>query len=458
MLTKCYKTKQFQKFAGILLISLIAISCATKPSAYKIIDLAVEKDDFKTAIEAIKAGQEDDKKPIYLEKNSIMLFLDKGLLEYYAGDYENSSKDLQEAERLIEEAYTKSITANFMSYIANDNTKEYPGEDFEDIYLNVFNALNYYNRGDIEGALVEIRKLSLPSGKLNMLAQRYDFKDKDGKSLDERVQEQAKGADISQLPKGKPVEFSNSALARYLAALFYLADGNTDSARIEFQEVPKAFASNGNVYKNPIPKAVAEAQTSLSKARLNVISFSGLSPIKQEEIVVHYFPFQNAALRQTNFKLPKLVARPTLANRVEVVIEGKDKFDLELLEDMGAVIQETFAVRYANIVIKTYIRALIKYTLADISAAETAKRTNALAGAAIALAAKKALEATEGADIRMSRFMPDKAFVGGIDLEPGNYNITINFIAGNTVVASVTREDFPVKEKSLNLIDVASLK
>jgi len=457
MRKKYYKIIPFHKISVVLLGSLLALSCATKPGAYKDIDSAVLKNDFNAAIEAVKAGQEA-KKPIYVEKNAIMLFLDKGLLEYYAKDYTNSSQDLQEAERLIEEAFTKSISANFMSYIANDNSKEYPGEDFEDIYLNVFNALNYYNKGDIEGALVEIRKLSISGGKLNMLARKYDYKDpSNGENLEQIVQKQAR---TSQLPKGKPVEFSNSALARYLSALFYLGDGNTDSARIEFQQIPAAFAANSNIYQNPVPKAVEEARVlPRGKARLNIIGFSGLSPIKVEEIVVHYFPFfQNAVLHATNFKLPKLVPRPSVINRIEVIIDGKNKFELELLEDMGSVIEETFAVRYANIVLKTYIRTLIKYTAADVAARVASEKQGALAGLAIALSTKKTFEATESADIRMSRYLPNKAYIGGINLDPGSYNVTVNFLSGGNVVESVEHKNFLVKGNTLNLIDVASLK
>jgi hypothetical protein len=61
--------------------------------------------------------------------------LDKGLLEHYVGNYRDSSQDLENAERLIQDTFTKSVTAGIASYIANDNTKEYPGEDYEDIYL-----------------------------------------------------------------------------------------------------------------------------------------------------------------------------------------------------------------------------------------------------------------------------------------------------------------------------------
>ena len=167
------KSKIFKKphFLIILLITFLILSCATNRNAFREIDLAVEQANYSLAVEEIRNGQRRTR-AIYNEKNAIQLFLDKGLLEHYAGNYAYSSEDLQNAERLIEEAYTKSISENFLSYIINDNVKEYPGEDFEDIYLNVFNALNYYHRGNLEGALVEIRKLSMSNGKLDLLARK----------------------------------------------------------------------------------------------------------------------------------------------------------------------------------------------------------------------------------------------------------------------------------------------
>jgi hypothetical protein len=433
------------------------MSCAGGPKAYKEIDHEVGGGNFEAAVDTIVKRQKS-KKVIYSEKNAIMLFLDKGLLEYYAGNYAASSADLQEAERLIEEAYTKSITAGFLSYILNDNIKEYPGEDFEDIYINIFNALNYYKRGNIEGALVEIRKLSTTNGKLDMLARKYEYKDPNsGASLEELAQKEAKGA---QLPKGKKIEFNNSALARYLSALFYLADNNADGARIEFEQLQRAFLTNKDIYQNPIPKTVEQIRdVPQGKAMLNILCFSGLSPVKEEELIKYFFPlFRNPALYISNFKLPKMVRRPSKINRIEVVIDENEKVNLELLENISAVVEETFAIRYANIVMKTYIRTLLKYLTVDIASAEIERRQDGLTALAAALAAKVAFEATESADTRMSRYLPGKAYIGGIILDPGTYNIAVNFYSGNTIISRVEHNDFIVREKGLNLIDAVSLK
>jgi uncharacterized protein len=454
------KTKKRLRAFNILLLAFSVLSCATSSKNYKEIDHSVDQANYTAAVDTIVKRQ-DSRKVIYSQKNAIMLFLDKGLLEHYAGNYSASSLDLQNAERLIEEAYTKSISEGFFSYILNDNVKEYPGEDFENIYLNVFNALNYYNRNDIEGALVEIRKLSNSSGKLEMLARRYEYKDpKTGASLDDMV---TKETGVSSLPDVKSVNFSNSALARYLGALFYQADGNEDSSRIEFDQVYRAYSTNRNIYSGAVPNAVEAARNiPEGMARLNIISFTGLSPIKEEKIIIHYLPFQHPILQIAAFKIPVMTRRPSVINRIEVEIEREadetKKFDLELLEDIGGVIEETFNAHYSNILLKTYIRTIIKYVVADVAAMTAINDENYLAGLAIALGARAAMDASEKADIRMSRYLPDKAYIGGINLDPGTYSVIIKYCNGNKVIYSDKFSDVTVKNGELNLIQSVKLR
>ncbi|MDR0289490.1 MAG: hypothetical protein LBI06_00970 [Treponema sp.] len=450
-------------FAIAASLWFLVLSCATSPEAYQDIDNAVHKNEFEHGIDVIRKSQES-RNPIYPEKNAISLFLDKGLLEHYAGNYAESSKDLQEAERLIEEAFTRSVTADFASYIANDNTKDYPGEDFEDIYLNVFNALNYYNAGRIDGALVEIRKLTWSSGKLDMLGRKYENTDRNAVG-EAPVQLGRIGFTSSpDLPQRKSIAFSDSALARYLSALFYLGDGNADSARIEFDRMRTAFAASPHVYSNPFPQAAFAAQNIPAEmARLNIVSFTGLSPIKEEETFNQVFPFfQNAVLWYPQFKLPVLVKRQSRIDRIEVIIDGEGSFALELLENMGAVIEETYNARFSRIFFKTYIRTLLKYAAVDIAVSEARRRATSplveVAAVASALVAKTAFDATEAADIRMSRYLPDKAYIGGINLEPGIYNVAVHYYSGGQIIATDERENVAVRTNRLNLIETVNLR
>jgi len=450
-------------------LALLILSCASAPNVYKTIDNAVYQNDFERGIAEIIIGQKKNR-PLYPEKNAVSLFLDKGILEHYAGNYRSSSRDLENAERLIQEAFTKSITAGIASYIVNDNTKEYPGEDYEDIYLNVFNALNYYHNNNIEEAMVEIRKITMPSGKLDLLSRKYEEENKFAtQHLLATLHSIGFMANL-ELPRGEPVVFSDSALARYLSALFYQGQGKKDDARIEFGRLYEAFADNPKVYYHPFPNSVEEAQNvPQDKARLNVIGFIGLSPVKEERIYNQYFPFFiNPALRYAQFKLPVLVKRPSAIDRIQVKINGGQSFDLELLEDMGAVSRETYNARFANIFLKTYIRTIIKYATADVGAAAAASRLGRNTGNEKAagwfsalmasIAGKVTADASEAADVRMGRYFPDKAYIGGINLEPGIYSATVTFYNQGKVIATNDFTELNVRANALNLIEAAKLK
>ena len=68
-------------------------------------------------------------------------------------------------------------------------------------------------------------------------------------------------------------------------------------------------------------------------------------------------------------------------------------------------------------------------------------------------------EASERADIRVSRFFPARAYAGGINLPPGTYTFQINYYNRNgKELASVTHENINVRENALNLAEAVCLK
>jgi hypothetical protein len=162
------------------------------------------------------------------------------------------------------------------------------------------------------------------------------------------------------------------------------------------------------------------------------------------------------------FKLPVLVKRPSQINRIEVIVERNGAFNLELLEDMGAVIEETYNVHFSRLFLKTYIRTMLKYATVDIAVTEARRQADSvfieIAAVASALAAKAIFDATEAADIRMSRYLPDKAHIGGINLDPGNYHITVHYYSDGQIVAKEEHQDVAVRANRLNLIETINLR
>jgi len=404
------------------------------------IDSLFESGAYIRAIQSIE--KEKNSTGAYSAKNTILFYLDRGMMNHYAGFYAESAEDLNEAGRLIEEAFTKSLTQEVASYIANDTVKDYSGEDYEDLYINVFNALNYYHLNNMEGAMVEVRQVN---EKLKVLAANYERGLEKALSSTPRLT----GVDLDV----EAVRFSNSALARYLGALLYRANGDEDDVRIDLEELRRAYELAPDVYDHSVPSSIAE-ERSIPKgmARLNIIGFIGLSPIKKEvktriPLLILPPPNESALLA-----LPQMVDRPSSIESVEVILDTGQQFRLELLEDMGKVAHETFKAKYSLTLVKTIARTVIKATASAGVAHYAKEKSGVLAGLLTGLAGRILADASEKADLRISRYFPGRALVGGINLEPGTYSITVNYYGpAGKLLSTEHKDNVVVQENRLNL-------
>ena len=421
----------------------------------------MQRESYDAALHELKQTH----KKVYPKKNAVLLHLDRGILAHYAGKFSESSKDLEAAEDLIEKYYAKSVTQEIASYIANDNTKDYAGEEYENIYINVFNALNYYHQGSLEDALVEIRRVD---EKLIHLADKYQ------KAIERARKANKNGSGVAGDAK---VNFNSSALARYLGALLYRANGRMDDARIDFAGIEKAFASSPNVYPFPCPPAfhtqgapgyetAPELAIPADKARFNIVAFTGLSPYKEEESIMIPLPLP-APNNFARISIPRLINRPSAVTRVTVSLrpvqgEGDESpkaavathtFNLDLIEDMGLAAAETFKASYALTVVKSTMRSIIKQTAgAGLSSIAEEYGGSAL-GLLTGIITTIANTASEQADIRVSRYLPRYAFAGGITVEPGRYRVRVKFADGVLYEKPVT-----VQAGRLNLVEAFYLK
>ena len=437
--------KIFSSFVPLLLYAMLFLTCASQ-SAFKPVESHVANNQFVDSTDVL----EKNKNNLYSNKDAVLYYLDKGMLHHYAMQYADSSKMLEEAERLIAEAFTKSITQEASSYLINDLVLDYGGEDYEDIYINVFNALNYYYAGELENSLVEIRRMN---NKLQYLSNKYD-------AALTNLQQKALEDNIANLPSNPNTssKFNNSALARYLGILFYRAAGLYDDARIDRDYLMAAFANAPNVYSYPVPNSIAdELNVPAGMARLNIVAFGGLSPLKKEYVIRIPLP----GIRWIKIALPEMISRKSEVSRAEIVFEDGTGQMLELLEDIDAVAKDTFSSRKQFIYLKTIIRATVKGASSSAlnTAANETEGSTALALGILSIFTQAFAEISERADLRISRFFPGKAYVGGINLKPGRYSFKINYYnANNREIASFLHNDVEIKENVLNMVEAFSLK
>ncbi|HHU36435.1 MAG TPA: hypothetical protein GXZ47_04310 [Treponema sp.] len=447
MITKL-KNRRQQCFRGFLCFFsfFLLLSCASVEH-YKDIDKAVFSGDYEKGFSLV----EEARGKAYKDRDAVIFYLDAGMLAHYSGNYEKSSQYLQTGERSIEAAFTKSLSLAAGSFLVNDNVMEYSGEDYEDLYLNVFNALNYVHQGKTDGALVEVRRMD---NKIKHLSTKY------GTAITNAQKNLLENdTDIPYDKKAARIEFSNSALARYLGMLLYRTEGLVDDARIDRDQIKLAFANQRAVYSFPVPASINdELAIPRGKARINVLSFNGLSPHKVENVT--RIPISGS--NWIKISLPVFTPRPSRIDRTVVMLDTGESFELELLEDLGAIAAETFNQRAALIYLKTVIRSVAKTTSSAAlgqGAGQTDDASASLLLSLLSLGTQIYADASEQADLRMSRYFPDRALVGGITVDPGVYTIVVIYYdSNNAVIQKLEFENFEVDSGRLNLLEAVCIQ
>ncbi len=461
--------RSVKTMAALLACALSLSGCmTTRNSVFVEVNNRVMQRDYAGAIDELGGP---NRKKYYSDNDAVLYHLDVGVLYQLAGDQQQSSANLGEAERLIEENYTKSVTGAAASFLINDYAMAYAGEAFEDIYLNVFKCLNYAKERSLDGAFVEMRKVG---NKLNLLEDRY------GKL--------AKGMNSSKDAGGAvkvgKTEFHNSALARFIGIVLYRADGKQDDAALELKKLKQAFKDQPNVYNFPAPN-LDGMLAATKKARLDLVGFTGQSPAKraytvrimtspnlltityEKENTVGRMELQAAVQLQIpgidggyffKCQLPEMIARPSAVGKIAVLVDGQPAGELALLESIENAAIETFKLKADMVFTKTVIRTAVKGIVAA-KAKEAINKQAAgqgtaglLLGFAAGLATDVAVEASEQADLRCANFFPGNAWVGEVLVDPGKRTVSLQYFDKNG--ALVYQDDLGERDvgaKTLNL-------
>ncbi len=102
-------------------------------------------------------------------KTRLLYYMDRGVVLTMLGDYISSNEALEKAW-LLSEDYQKNLGNEALSLLSNPNAAEYKGEDHELLLINYYKALNFMKLGDMERALVEVRRMNI---RLNRLEDKY---------------------------------------------------------------------------------------------------------------------------------------------------------------------------------------------------------------------------------------------------------------------------------------------
>lgn len=405
--------------------------CGPPVQQYVQVDNLQARQQFAEA-DAVIGKHESD----YGERNAVLYDFDRGMMLHLAGRYAESNQYLARAEDRIDRLYTKSVSAETGAMLTNDNTLPYEGEDFEKVMINVISMLNYVYLDEWDDALVEARKVD---HKLELFNDQYEKKN----------------------------VYKRDALAQYLSGILYEAKGEVNDAFISYRKAYEAYGDYRKDYATPLPPPLPadllrttaslgfteEHQDYLkrfpdtqwipekklqSESELVFISYTGRSPIKEDFFITAPIPDGHGGTYLLRVALPKFVALPDKVGTAEVNLIPADgeagsggvvSQRLFLAEDITAIAKKNLEDRLGRITAKAIARATAKYMASRAIRNEMShgKGGESLAGMLAEVGTNIYSLASEQADKRSWRTLPDRIQMARLAATPGRYTVAVEY-------------------------------
>ncbi|HJT21677.1 MAG TPA: hypothetical protein VJ746_14460 [Nitrospira sp.] len=401
---------------------------------------------------------------VYGVQSRVLYGMDRGMTLQLAGDYQQSNLVLEQSEDEVDRLYTRKIRTETAAFLTNDNSLPYEGDPYEQVMINVLKALNYAMLGQWQDALVEARRID---HRLNVLSDRV--KDKQA--------------------------YREDGFARYLTGILYESTGDINNAFISYRQAYETYDSTRSWSRTGVPaqlqsdllrtadglhltqefaeyqRAFPHAswqpiQTEQQLAQVVVISYNGRAPHKEDQfldlpvsldalqLVLLNRGFAQATHRQNRaadtvlyglngrvvrVALPRLVAQKTqvAADPVALVPDGGTPITArtELVQNVTALAEKALSERLPAMTVKAVARAALKYSMAEGAArgAEQASgKDGAWVGLLVSLLAHGYAVASEEADKRSWRTLPDEIHLARLWVPPGAYHARgTSFSGGN---------------------------
>jgi hypothetical protein len=275
------------------------------------------------------------------------------------------------------------------------------------------------------------------------------------------------------------IDFHNSALGRYLSHLVYYTEGKYDDAELDLAKLDEAFTNQPGIYNFDKPELRSGDDS--ENAKVSILCYGGPSPIKEyntfrikamgDFIVilqtrttatgertterVGAIPIRNIGHNfYAKIEVPYIERRPSAIDSIRVYVDGRPSGKAELIESVNNIAVHTFEAKRTLIYLKTISRAVLKSVGSTATAAAIERASGSgLLGFVSSLIFGAATEATEKADLRISRFLPGRFYVKEVFLPRGVHDVTVEYIGkGGNVLYRHRIENFNVTDSKVNLI------
>lgn len=153
------------RFLGALLAVGALAGCASHSDKTKEIRSALDAGQPRRALQLLNEELDTDSEkqlPKTLIGDNALLLLDRAMVLQQLQSYELSSRDLEVSDKQIEMLdFSRNTADDLGKYLFSDDSGPYKAPPYEKLMINTMNMVNYLARGDLQGARVEARRLSV---------------------------------------------------------------------------------------------------------------------------------------------------------------------------------------------------------------------------------------------------------------------------------------------------------
>ncbi|HJU04241.1 MAG TPA: hypothetical protein VJ692_03750 [Nitrospiraceae bacterium] len=442
-----------------LIVLFGTAACSRTVNRYALIEDSLMAGNTQRADQIVEQAEPD-----YGAESHVLYLMDRGMTLHLTGRYQASTDMLDQAEQEIERLYTRHLRTEAKAFLINDSKLTYEGDPYEQTMINVIKGLNYAVQGNWNEAVVEARRID---HRLNVLGDRVNPKD----------------------------GYRDDAFARYLSGLFFEIAGDLNNAFIAYRKAYEAYQQARPWARTPVPPSIRTDLLRMSQAlhldqeheqyrrefgelvwqpysdthdlaQVIVVTYNGRAPRKEDRLID--LPVSLDALKLVlltklppraqsqerralesvlyglnghvvRVAIPVLVPQKTDVLYAEVTAaDGAHSVQArtQLVQNFTAVAEKTLADRLPGISVKAVARAAVKYGLADgvrhgARAAGGKDKEARLIGFIVGSLAHALAIASEEADKRSWRTLPDEIQIARLWLPPGSYELRTHSVDHN---------------------------
>jgi uncharacterized protein len=430
--------------------ALLVVGCGQSKmveTTGKMRSLMLERN-YQAALATLRQSKE---KGSFKEQDRVVFWMNEGMLLHLMGQYAESLKVLNQAEQRSKELYTTSISKTMKAAITSDAAKDYAGEDYENVLVNVVKALDHLAQNNLEGAGVEARRINEKLAKL-----KTDYGDKPfiynqdafGHWLSGLVLEMQKDNDAARIHYVKALEaYKTDYAANYgLRVPSFVAE---DAARMAVITGEEGIL--GKLRTEFGPTIGASAKNAKAMGEIVLIHMNGEGPSKTDYFIDCYFAgianWQcngepgGEFMKKTTITIgkgdtvkvafPQLIIRnPTHAGATLTV--GAATAMTEVAEPISGIAAKVLRDKTGRIFRDAVIRVITKFLAAKASEKAGEAAGGALGGFLAKNAASATMQAFEEADKRAWITLPSRIEVAKVQVPPGVYNVGVALVGGGS--------------------------